>query len=900
MSRLESIRAMTAVGRRSDRLVGVAIGSMLFVVATLLTAAPRMLDRAEASSLERAIAEAPAALRRLTVRAIEDFGASPADPLSGPQSVLDTAAESIPDDVQAKYGPARIVVDSNRFVVRAINAVAPASPTLLTLRVHPDLDDHGEIVSGRAAIATDETVDDRRVVEIELSTVTAEVMGLAVGDVFEVVADTGDTVTRRYIGGLPDPFLVRVAGLRRLDDPAEPYWSGDARLHRPTVSDTGFGANFFLFGAIPAEALVDRPFEVNGRGPLAIEQRRDLIGDSVTVDDADELLAGLIALEAATVPLPSPGRPGIAVGLRRVLAGEDDQRTVARGTLAVAGVGVIAVALAVLAQSLQVAFTRRRSWLTIARARGATPVQVVLSTMAEVAALGFVAIVLGTAVARVLAGRSSSALETRLLVGLWVGAIITAGVLAVGEVRRPVTGRRDGTRRLGRWGRAGGAVLVVVALGSTVTFRRRGLDVDGGRIDALVVLLPVLVPLAAVFLARWVLPAVLGAVARFGMRLGPGRLVGVRRAIADPGAGTGLIAVLALALTVAGVGLGVNRSVEEGIDDASWAAVGAPLRIDSRDPDVVTAVRAIPDIELGEYGDNQFRLERGGDVTTGRLINVEIGAVDALTAGTAADLRLPDALRSVDAAGRVPVVAAMRIGGQPLRRGDVVRGTGSLGDVEFVAIQVRPEAFGHERDWVIADRTVFEAVSGRPAPTSSLLFDVPPDRRASVESVAADAGLLVEDRAAVADRQRSDPLVRAVRVGYLGAGVVATLLAMMGVAGLAVVTARERRREVAVLGLLGATRAEVARAVRAELFAPIAAGIVLGTALGAALTALFDGRFDLSPFTAGAPVGFRPDLAGQLLAAGAVAAGALVLTVVLVARIVRVRVDDILRVDGAP
>ncbi|NND74195.1 MAG: hypothetical protein HKN44_04235 [Ilumatobacter sp.] len=902
MKRLESLWAMLAIGRRSEKVVAVAIGVMLVVVAAVITVAPRALTRAEESSLEQAVEDAPAVLKRMSVRAIEDFGTGAGDdPLSAPRDVVARAAEAIPETVASSFGPARVILDSNRFNVRTVNGTAPASPTLLTMRIDPGLADHSRVVEGRAAAAVSESVGRRQVIDLELSTVAADVMGWSLGDELEVVADTTDTVTRRFVGGLPDPFIVRLVGLRELDDVSDLHWFGDSRLHRPTVSDTGLGATFSVHGSIDVDAYSARPFTVNGRSPFLVEQRRDLLPSTVTVDTTDELVAGLVALEAATVSRPSPGRPGVAVGLRRVLSAEADQRAVARSTLVVAAVGVVAVALAVLAQSLQVAFSRRRSWLNVARARGASPSQVVTTTMLEVGIVAAVAVVVGTIAARLAIGGTSSTVEARLLVGLWLGAVTVAGLLAVAEVRRSTaTASRVGTRaRLGKWGRVSGTVLVVVAIGSLITFRRRGLAVEAGDIDALVVLLPVLVPLAVVFLTRWIVPLVLGLVARLGMNLGPGRLVGVRRAISDPGAGAGLIAVLALALTVAGLGLGVNRSLEAGIADASWAEVGAPYRIDSRDPEISEAVADIDDIEVAEYGDNQFRLQQGGDVTTARLINIETTAVEELTSGTAADLRLPDALLLADDEGRIPVVASRRIGGQPIRRGDVVRGTGSVGEVEFVAVQVRDEAFGHDRDWIIADRAVFEGVTAREAPTSSLLFELPDERRADLDALVESEGLVVEDRSSVADRQRRDPLVRAVRRGYLAAGAVASALGLMGVAGLAIVTARQRRREVAVLGLLGASRVEIARAVRSELIGPVAAGIVFGTVLGALMTAAFDGRFDLSPFTDGAVVDFRADVAGQLVAAGAVVVGALVLMVALVRRIVHVRVDDIMRVDGA-
>ncbi len=165
-------------------------------------------------------------------------------------------------------------------------------------------------------------------------------------------------------------------------------------------------------------------------------------------------------------------------------------------------------------------------------------------------------------------------------------------------------------------------------------------------------------------------------------------------------------------------------------------------------------------------------------------------------------------------------------------------------------------------------------------------------------NIVESADLELGERAAVLTEQRADPLSRAVRVGYLAAGVLAVGLALAAVVGLAVVTARQRRREVAVLGLLGADRREIARAVGSELVPPVIAGIVLGSATGWLVVTMFDGRFDLSAFADGAAVTVSPDLVSVATAAAATMLVSLVLVGWLVRRIVLARVSEILRVDG--
>ncbi len=906
------LAALAMVDRRSEVPVAATVFAMLVVIAALFTAAPRSLERADADSLKQAIADAPAAQLRLTVRAVENAPSGvDENPLELPRAFLDEAARVVPEEVDQVFDDPRIVVDTNRFAVTSINGIAPASPTAVTFRVHPDLDAHSSIVEGRAAAPTDEMIDDRPVFEFEISTATAEVLDLALGDLVDLDADTTDATTRRYEGGLPDPFVGRIAGIRELSDASEPYWFGDARLHRPLVADTGLGASLTMYGSIPASLLPVRPFLVEQRSPFTIEQRRDLDPDAVDVASFPGLLDGLDTLAASSVAVASPGRPAVSVALRRVLGVEANQQATAHSVLVLAGTGVLVVALVALAQSLQIAFARRREWLAVARTRGASPQQIVAAAAVEVAVLAAVAIVLGNGVGRLAFGATSTATETRLLGALFVGSVVTALVLAFAEVRRPVGAqpRSGGPRRFGTSGRVASALVVAIGVGSFITFLRRGSggaaageDIGAGGVggvDTFAVLVPVLVPLAVVALTRRAIPYVLGLVAAIGLALGPGRLVGLRRATADPDASMGLVAVLALALTVGGLGLGVNRSLSAGITDASWDEVGAPLRIDTRDPRIVGSIAAIEGIELAQVADTQFRLQRNGDTFNARLVAVESERLGNLVAGTVADPEIPDELLERGADGAVPVIAAERIGGQLVRTGDVLSGSGSSAAVVFVVAEVRAEAFGRERDWIVADRAVVEGALTRPLPPSSLLFDVPSAELAAVRTIAATENLDVAERAALESRQRGDPLVRAVRVGYFAAGVAVVVLALIAVAGLGLVTARHRRREVAILGLLGAEGSETTRAVRWELLAPVIGGVVIGTILGWFVTRSFDGRFDLSSFASGVPVAIAPDLGAQLIVALIVAGCALVVVTVLSVRIIGSRSHDVLRLEGA-
>jgi hypothetical protein len=439
-----------------------------------------------------------------------------------------------------------------------------------------------------------------------------------------------------------------------------------------------------------------------------------------------------------------------------------------------------------------------------------------------------------------------------------------------------------------------------VAVAALVTFRRRGLATDSPDVDALVVLLPVVVPLAVADASRWLLPLVLRRVTGRGMALGPGRLVGLRRVVASPEAATGVVSALVLALTVAALGTAVDRSLEAGAVDASWRDVGAPYVIDTREPEVRDAVlTAVPEATVAAAGSTRVNVGRGESNYSVQLETLDVLADAAITDGTAADLGLPDELAALDEDGRVPVVAADRIGGRPVAPGDVLAGLGASGSPGYVVVDTRPEGFGRTRDWIVADRSTLAAVTGREPSFSELSIDAPDDARGTIEAIAVDAGERFAARADELDELLDDPLSRAVRLGYLLAAGGALVFALVAMTAVGVVTARQRRRQVAILGLLGAGRRELGRAVAAELVPAVVAGVVLGAAVGWSVVVLYDGRYDLSSFAGGSPSSIAPDPVAFAVLAAATAVVSVALVTNVVRRIVRAGVSEVLRLDGA-
>ena len=374
---------------------------------------------------------------------------------------------------------------------------------------------------------------------------------------------------------------------------------------------------------------------------------------------------------------------------------------------------------------------------------------------------------------------------------------------------------------------------------------------------------------------------------------------GLRRVAASADASIGMVTVTVLALTVTALGVGVDRALEGGAIDASWTTVGAPYRVDTRLPGVRDELAALPDAIVAANGSTRINVERAGDSYGTNLITVDVEALQQITDGTAADEALPITLAIQRSDGSIPVVASNRVNGRLVRVGDRFEGIGGRDGEVFHVIDIESDLFGRDTDFLVADRTVVAEVGGSEPAFSSVAVDAPQSARAEIERIAAAAGERTVVRDDVLAAQLDDPLSRAVRRGYLLAAGFSLLLSLVALTAVAVVTARERQREVAILGLLGAGPRETANAVFAELAPAAFTGAVVGTLVGGLVARSYDGRFDLSAFAAGTPVSVRVDVVGLVVAGGAVAAASLVVIAVLVRRIVTATTTDILRIDGA-
>ncbi len=563
--------SMLRLTGRADAVVLVCIALLVGAVTAGVVAAERAVDAAEDDSLEHALANAPAETTRLVIDVADVFTPSgPTDPLVVPRRIVESAATSIDPLVSAVYVDPRLVLDSPRLTVRTVDGEPTASPTAVVIRVQPGVESHSSLVDGAEPTRSD-PIDGVAVAEVSLSTGAADELGWLVGSELLVTPTTDDPLFRGF-DSLPDPFVIRVASLLELDDPTEPFWFGDDRLHRVIVDDTGLGADLTVHATVPEAQLPVVLATLGGQAALRVEERRDLDPARIDMSNVDAVERAVRTTEASTTPTAAFGSPAVRLGLGGVLESEAARRDGARDAIRVAAVGVIAAALAAFVQLQRVAADRRRPWWVQVRARGGAPSAMVAGSLTATSVVIAAGALVGASVGRLAIGGASS--SAGAVVAFVVVLAVSDLVLQVGDVGTAV-GRSDAAGS-SRWRRAGATVVVVIAAASVVALRRSGISAGAG--NGLLVVLPLaLVPVAVAIVAVAVVTGLRRGRSIGSLDLGVGRVLGLRRA-AEMGGAPSLVVAVGVAACVAAVSATIGWSLRGASDGLAGEPLGDAAR----------------------------------------------------------------------------------------------------------------------------------------------------------------------------------------------------------------------------------------------------------------------------------------------------------------------------------
>ncbi|MGW1889173.1 ABC transporter permease [Streptomyces sp. NPDC002004] len=831
-----------------------ALAVLVAVTAWLAAVFPRAVERYEDTGLRHAVSAASPARAALQFAApqpgFEEAQARREQALRG--AALRSAYRGVlgalrpplaADRGQSAYGvrTGTPLEAPERWLARPSGLAARFS-----LIAQNDLAAHARLRSGRLPAVHSPVTAGTREVEAAVSTETARTLHIDAGSVIHVP------------GVLRDRLAVRVTGVVEPRSASGPYWSVAPLLHTPT-----------LVRLTPSDP--DSPRYWLGALLLPPDAAPVLLGTTGDPERYWQLAPDIGALTAHDVPRLATAVTATVDGpalldVRRVTddntSGRTDLDTVLTAyaklrdgvspLVAVAAFGTGTVAGVVLLMAGSLAAERRRSELSVLRARGASLRGLTGRLFAETAVVAVPSGALGLvgALLAVPHGRTRYAVAA------------AAGVTALGCVTLPLralaahravgvhSGRADlVTARPSRRRTVAELTILVLAVGSVVALRRRG--ADGG--DALVALAPALVGvIAALVLVRlYPLPLrmLAGPTGRLRGAVGPLSLARAGRA-----GSSAVLPLLALltALTTAAFGGSTVAAVAAARDAAALHATGADARVDASGAPLPSSrtsrVRELP----GVRGVVPLRIADGAEPVAGSvagsgkvtLVGVDPPAYAALARRgglgpfDAAALRAP---RAHGTGAALPALASPTAAARLGKGAVTLRIDGRQVVVRVVAVRdVTPAMDGG--DFVVVDAA---GLAGDPRPTALLVTGDRVDGAALRAAAGPGAAVRVrsEERAGYVDSPLQSGAER-VYTAAVAAGAAYAALALL----LALVRAApERAALLARLRTMGLTRAQGRRLLVLEALpqAVLAAGG--GALTGWAAIRLLAPGIDLAP-----------------------------------------------------
>ena len=407
---------------------GPPLTMFVLVVGTclLFAALPRLFNAFADDGLRYAVAHAKPLARN--VRAF-DLGRIPAAGGTGSPARVAVAADrsqqALPASLRGLIDGRTFVVRSSRYILQSdrrriqsgkglfryltihlqagvrshIRLAAGRLPRASGKRVRAPVTHPGDLVGARVSIPGLPKTKAVPLLEIALSTATARLLRLRVGDQAVFTPDLNDSVVRYVPLRQQQPLAVEVTGLFTVDDPEELVWFGYTTLDTPDVRQ----GNDLERQDVFAEALVSpdeygsvlaatRPL------PLSYEYRYFVDPDRLDAGGLQTLsgdLARLGARYAGAGPLERRVETGLAPVLDRYRASRSQAETL----LAVAAIGLLACALATLGLLGVLSYERRRIETAVSRTRGASPRHVLVAQAIEALLIAVPAGLVGWALA---------------------------------------------------------------------------------------------------------------------------------------------------------------------------------------------------------------------------------------------------------------------------------------------------------------------------------------------------------------------------------------------------------------------------------------------------------------------------------------------------------------------
>jgi len=575
---------------RSDPPMTAAVFGVVLVTSFVFAAAPRAFESNADEGLRFAVSKASPFERNVEITQAGRIAPAEQDPIAAVDVAGTRLAQRFPASVREVVGDRRDTVETTRYTaVDAPGVPGPAGTTrLMTLEYVEGAEDHLRLAAGRMPEERNEIVPlpfrlgqpQASLIEVAVPVVAANQLSLEVGDVLYLEPDFEDVL----VGPVPlserRMIAAEVTGIFVPKTDADRAWLDDARLDRANVRDTDtrryvYGFGLFAPGAYGEIADATLPL------PLRYSWRYDVDASGFDAGALDRLDSDVRELDASFGESTFGQRlgTGVRTGLSEVVANYRSDRDAAAAVIAIGAVGLLALALAVVALLGGLAANRRGESIALVRSRGGASWQVLGAEAVEGIAVALPAGVLGLLLAVLLVDGRSVAPSVLLVAGI---VLATGGILAAaasGPARSGLAARgRDevavsaiSPRRL-----AVEAAVVLSSLVGVYLLRRRGLADENG-FDPYLAAVPLLLGLAAGILAVRIYPLpvrFLAAAAAQRRDLVPA--LALRRVARQPGVTAAPLLVLLLAVSVS-VFAAVMAATLSRAQEGAGAALLSPL-----------------------------------------------------------------------------------------------------------------------------------------------------------------------------------------------------------------------------------------------------------------------------------------------------------------------------------
>jgi len=653
-------------------------------------------------------------------------------------------------------------------------------------------------------------------------------------------------------------ITMRLSGTFEPVDPTADFWQHAPALLEPGVFDDGNAPRTITGTAFIAPLSV-----VSGDIPLGfglLHAWYPVDTDVLDVDSADRLRPQLRKFVATVHQVPSFGSAidqpfNLTSETVGAIDGALARTTATTAVLGMAVSGPLGVVLAVFALGARSVVDRRRPALTLAAARGASPLQVRGAMALEGLVLGLAPGVIGIVVAVLLVPSSAGvmAVVPALLLALAPAFLFALAGEPSGmrTTRSDLDPRSRGTVRLV-------VEVLVVLLAAVALFLlvRRGLvtSVSSTGVDPLLTATPLLLSLAACIGVLRLYPYPLLAIHR---RLQRSRrvvgFIGSGRAVRDPAVGISAALAIVVAVSVAVFSATLLTTLDNALETSARSEVGGgDLRINARYL-LDNQVAALADVDgiavlagIDDQGSGALRI--GTKATNVELLTGQTSALAAIRGDVPASL-------DERADGAIPIVIsddlAEQYDGTP--DGLVLQGQ----PVVVAGVLPADSGLGQNANWVLVD-TAFITDLGDFAFAPQLLIatttpDAAPATVANALAAAAEGVTVTSYDDALATTQGS-PTVGGLRVAFLLAILAVSLLAAVAVVLSSVIGSPSRNRMLGSLRTLGLSNRQAGALVSWELAPVVITALVAGTLLGLGLPYVVTSTVDLSAFTGGAAV----------------------------------------------